>query len=196
MRMILLPTVLGGTALEYQGTCGTNGCEVTHTFSITGWSSGKKVLLTVAQTGDLDSVSEYTTLYASGSKVADCKSSTSSWATPSQCADVDVTRYVSSSGSLALRLDANSEVNYNDGPLNTHLGTKFSLKITGTAAGDIGKRSGYCIPCADPDAAGPFCEYTRAKTCNSQGTPLYDGKCKDCAAGFAGPNCEYSNGGT
>ena len=66
------------------------------------------------------------------------------------------------------------------------------------AGATMSPRSGaaYCIPCADSDAAGPYCEYTRAKTCNSQGTPLYDGKCTDCAPGFAGPNCEYSDGGT
>ena len=35
----------------------------------------------------------------------------------------------------------------------------------------------YCIPCADPDAAGPFCQYTRGGTCNGYGTPQYDGRC-------------------
>ena len=69
--------------------------------------AGKKALLTITQTGDLDSSSEYTTLYARGglSRLADCISGTSSWATPAQCSGLDVTQYVSSSGTLALKLD-------------------------------------------------------------------------------------------
>jgi hypothetical protein len=86
----------------------------------------------------LDSSSEYTTLYAGGNRLTDCKSGTTQWATPSQCSNVDVTQYVSSSGSLALRLDATSAVDVDGGPLNTHLGAKFSLQVTGSSTSGKG----------------------------------------------------------
>lgn len=122
----------------HQGSCNSRGCAISHTFTIPGWSSGKTALLTITQTGDLGSSDEYTTLYAGGNRLTDCKSGTASWKTPSQCSGVDVTRYVSSSGTLALKLDATADVNADDddqtGPLSSMLTAKFSLSITGSVA--------------------------------------------------------------
>ena len=120
-------------ALEHQGTCNSAGCAVTHTFAITGWlSGGKKALLTVAQTGDLDQSQpkEYTTLYADHDELAVCYSGTTAWATPLQCRDVDVTQYVSALGILRLELVAGNGVDYKAGPESVYLGYKLSLKIT------------------------------------------------------------------
>jgi len=57
-----------------------------------------------------------------------------SWTTPSACARVDVTKHVSSSGSLAIVLVANSEVDYgqaydDDGANGAAVSAQFELII-------------------------------------------------------------------
>ena len=92
----------------------------------------------------------YTTLYASSNpdsnhdkypnrnakkiELVRCRQQTTGWKSPGKCTDVEVTQYVSSSGALALTLDASSIVENQDYGNPWALEAEFSLKISGSAA--------------------------------------------------------------
>ena len=113
LRTCVARVLPGTSALKRSATIDDSGGQVQVTFSIgSSWKAGSScaAVLSVKQTGDLDTSSEYTELYAGGTKIAKCDQSTMGWATPSACTSVDVTKHVSSSGSLVVVLDASSEV--------------------------------------------------------------------------------------
>ena len=131
------PSPSGSQTLRRSGSCSSSGCQIRKTFAIgSSWKADSTctATLSVTQTGDLDDSAEYTDLYASGARVATCNQNTMSWTTPSACARVDVTKHVSSSGSLAIVLVANSEVDYgqaydDDGANGAAVSAHFELII-------------------------------------------------------------------
>lgn len=114
-------------------TCTSDGCSVTHVF--TGITQDAPAYLTVEQAGDLDASSEYITLKIGGSTIASCKTSTTDWAIAPACKNVDVTRYVTSSGTLTVVADATYEVDADDvtATQGAELAVKFALHVQDSA---------------------------------------------------------------
>jgi hypothetical protein len=167
-------------------SCHFDGCAITHTFSNLVLQAGTTALLSVEQSGDLNSDTEYIDLFAGsnagtrsttdncasgyswccngkcvdtdyirdgdndcgdgsdetspafqckrGDRLASCKTTTNQWAKALTCQNMDVTKYITSSGSLKVTGDATRYVDADDddanGPENTEFSARFTLVYT------------------------------------------------------------------
>jgi hypothetical protein len=154
-------------------TCNTAGCSVSHTFSDIP-SDLVWARVTVEQSGDLDDNGETTSLKIGSTTIATCYTGTTYWAIATNCKDVDVARFVTSSGTLVVSVDGddrrrkrrthgddyNYDYNYDDGAVP--LGVKIRLtyakqansNITNATCGDLEQEEVKTEKCA---AAGISC---------------------------------------